>query len=177
MKKKKQLKKTKWWLDPVFRFVLLSGITLLVLLLVTSLRGVESVLIQVTSLILSKILSLLQIPYESRFLDSQFAFQILDGTKLKYMIVPDCTGIYPFSILTSFIIGYPTTWKHKGTGLLFAVLLTGTVNFLRLTLLIQIGRISLSSFHLWHTLIWQSSFLLLIVGFYFGWTAWIAKNQ
>ena len=177
MKKNKQTQKTKWRLDPVFRFILLSGITLLVLLFVTSLSGVESFLIQATSFLLSKILSLLQIPYESRFLGSEFAFQILDGTKLKYIIVPDCTGIYPLSILTSFIVGYPTTWKHQWSGLLFAFLLTGTVNLVRLTVLIQIGRLSLSSFQLWHTLIWQSSFLLLIVGFYFGWTAWIAKKQ
>jgi exosortase/archaeosortase family protein len=61
-------------------------------------------------------------------------------------------------------------------GLLIAFIATGVVNFIRLTLLIMIGRHSLPAFHLWHTLIWQSSFVLLIAGFYFGWTQWINKK-
>lgn len=176
MKKNRRFSQLKWWSHPVFRFIVLSGMTLLALVLITSLSKVESFFIQTTSFILSKILSLLQIPYKPSLLDSQFSFQILDGTKLNFLIVPDCTGIYPLSILISFLVGYPVAWNRKWMGLLIAVIATGVVNFIRLTLLIVIGRHSLPAFHLWHTLIWQSSFVLLIAGFYFGWTQWINKK-
>lgn len=178
MKKNKPRKRIKlnWWSDPIIRFIITAGLVLLLLLLISSLRNVESFLIQFTSFILSKLLDLFHIPYEPSNLGSQFAFQILDGSKLKFVIIPDCTGIYPLAILISFIIGYPSTWTQKFAGMALAILCTALMNFSRLTLLIQIGRESLSSFNIWHTLIWQSSFLLLLVFFYFGWIKWIGKT-
>lgn len=166
----------KWLSDPMIRFIFIASSVCLLLLLITSLRSIETFLIQFTSFIQSKLLTWFQIPFETKNLGSQFIFQLLDGSQLRFVIIPDCTGIYPFVILVSFILGYPSSWKHKWIGILTAASGTALVNFSRLTLLIQIGRVAQNAFPLWHTLIWQSSFFLFLVFFYFGWTKWIART-
>jgi len=167
----------KWLTDPIIRFIIITGGICVLLLLITSLRSVELFLIQLTSAIESQLLTWFHIPFETKNLGSQFIFQLLDGSKLRFVIIPDCTGIYPFIILLSFIIGYPSSWKHKWIGILTAFIGTALVNFTRLTILIQIGRIAQHAFPLWHTIIWQSSFFLFLVFFYFGWTRWIERTN
>lgn len=158
--------------NPFFQYILLSSILLLVLLVYFSQSSVILFFVKWTTIILNYLLNILTIKTR---MNGDF-IMLLDGSQIKFQIAPDCTGIYPFVILTSLMIGFPfVPIIKKILGILLAALYTILFNFLRLILLFVIARHSVKWFEIAHIFIWQVSFVLLIVLFFFWWIQWARK--
>lgn len=160
-----------WYRNPMLHFIFISVFFLLVLMVFVSQTNVSVFFVKNTTIFLNYLLNLLH--FKTRMTGNMIL--LLDGSQIKFQIIPDCTGIYPLIILTSLIAGFPTRIQKKFLGILFATIYTFLFNYLRLILLFVIGRISAKWFEIAHIFIWQVSFVLLIVIFFFWWVQW-AKN-
>jgi exosortase/archaeosortase family protein len=107
---------------------------------------------------------------------SGYQIALLTGSEMKFSIILDCTGVYPFVILTALMIAFPTTAKKRIIGVLGAFLTTFVFNTARLILLIYIGHSSRENFQYAHVFIFQITFILLIVIYYLWWLSWIQKK-
>lgn len=168
---KKPIKKNKIWnpfLNPTFRFIFITISLMLLLLLYVSQASITDFFVNWTSISLHWILQVLHI--KTRLTGN--ILLLLDGSQIKFQIIPDCTVIFPFIILFSMIIGYPSRIQKKLFGILIAFFYTLLFNYIRLVLLFVIGRKSVHWFEVAHIFIWQVSFVLLIVGFFFWWMQW-----
>jgi exosortase/archaeosortase family protein len=174
MKQKPDSKKTNqlsWVMSPMFQFISISVILLTILMVFVSQTSVSVFLEKNTTIFLNYLLNLLH--FKTRLTGNMIL--LLDGSQIKFQIIQDCTGIYPYIILTSLIAAFPARLSKKILGILLAFVYTFLFNYLRLILLFVIGRSSAKWFEIAHIFIWQVSFVLLIVIFFFWWVQW-AKN-
>jgi len=158
-------------LIPTFRFLFVTISVMLILLLYVSQSSVTVFFEQWTSISLQWILNILHI--KTRLTGN--ILLLLDGTQIKFQIVPDCTGIFPLIILISLLVGYPSSFVKKFYGILLAFFYTFLFNYLRLVLLFVIARKSVHWFEIAHIFIWQVSFVFLIVSYFFWWMQWKRK--
>ncbi len=154
---------------PVLRFILLSIAFISLLVFFSSLGFIQDFLIRFTAISLHGMLNALSIPVE---LVEPHVLQLSEGTRLRFSIVPDCTGIYPIAILTGIILAYPARKTKKFLGIVGAVFSSLIVNFLRMISLMAIAVSSFRAFEIAHLLIWQTSFVLLVVGYFLWWIRW-----
>ena len=168
-----QQKQSKSFLkNPYFLFVCISSISMLILLLFVSQMSVSVFFQKWTTILLNTILHLIHI--KTRMSGNMIL--LLDGSQIKFQIIMDCTGIYPFIILASLIAGFPVKITKKLSGFMIALFYTFLFNYLRLVLLFIIGRYSAKWFEIAHIFIWQVSFVIYIVIFFFGWIQWATKK-
>jgi exosortase/archaeosortase family protein len=160
-----------WLTNPFFQFISISSILLVILMLYVSQTSVDNFFVKGTTVLLDNILHFFH--FKTRLTGN--IIMLLDGSQIKFQIIQDCTGIYPFIILTSLIAGFPVRFIKKLVGTFLALVYTFIFNYLRLVLLFVIGRHSAKWFEIAHIFIWQVSFVLLIIIFFFWWVQW-AKN-
>jgi exosortase/archaeosortase family protein len=168
---KKQLPIQKWLSNPFFQFIGISSILLVILMLYVSQAAVDNFFVKGTTVLLDHMLHWFH--FKTR-LTGNFIL-LLDGSQIKLQIIQDCTGVYPFIILTSLMAGFPVHFIKKLVGIGLALVYTFIFNYLRLVLLFAIGRHSEKWFEIAHIFIWQVSFVLLIVIFFFWWVQWAKK--
>ena len=156
-----------------FQFIVISLLAMTLLLVLAFRSDVSIFLTKWTTIILDNMLNWLH--FKTRMTGNQIL--LLDGSQIKFQIIDDCTGIYPFIILTSLMIGFPSALIKKIIGILAAVFFTFLFNYLRLILLFVIGRHSAKWFEIAHLFIWQISFVLFIVFFFVWWVQWVIKVQ
>ncbi|MCK5848943.1 MAG: archaeosortase/exosortase family protein [Caldisericia bacterium] len=113
--------------------------------------------------------------YETMVLGNKIA--LTTGTEMKFTIIPDCTGVYPFIILIGLIGAFPIELSKRLVGVLGAFVTTFSINYIRLILLVAIGHKSREMFQYAHIFIFQISFILLIVIYFLWWVKWIMKNS
>jgi exosortase/archaeosortase family protein len=154
---------------PMLRFILLALIFITLLVMIFSMSFVQDALIYFTTVSLYRMLSIVGISVE---LTLPNLLQLSEGTRLRFSIIPDCTGIYPIAILSGFILAYPSAWAKKWLGILGAILSSFLVNYLRMISLIAIAAHSHSAFEVAHLLIWQTSFVILVLGYFLWWLRW-----
>jgi exosortase/archaeosortase family protein len=163
----------KWLQNPFFIYILITIVCLLLLLVYVSQASVSIFLEKWTTILLNSILNLIHI--KTRMNGNLIL--LLDGSQIKFQIIPDCTGIYPLIILISLMAGFPVKFLKKIIGLGLAIVCTFIFNYVRLVLLFIIGRASAKWFEIAHLIIWQISFVLFIVLFFFGWMQWAKKTN
>ena len=159
--------------NPFFQFVFFSLVLIFSLLIFFSQSTITIFLEKWTTIILNFLLNLLQI--KTRMTGN--LIMLTDGSQIKFQIIPDCTGVYPFIILASLIISFPAIFIKKIWGILFALLYTFLFNYLRLILLFVIARHSAKWFEIAHLIIWQVSFVLLIIIYFFWWIQWAKRIE
>jgi exosortase/archaeosortase family protein len=164
-------KKANWYMNPFLQFTVISCVLLLLGMLFVSQMSVSVFFEKWTTIILNSIMQWFH--FKTR-MTGNFIL-LLDESQIKFQIVQDCTGIYPFIILTSLIVGFPAKLFKKLAGIGLAFLYTFVFNYLRLVLLFAIGRKSVKWFEIAHIFIWQVSFVLLVVIFFFWWVQWAKK--
>jgi exosortase/archaeosortase family protein len=162
-------KQTKTKKSPVLSFILLALLYISVFIFLSSLSFVQTFLTQFTASVLEVILNAINIPVD---LLNTVTLQLATGTRLKFIIIPDCTGIYPIAILAGFILAYPATRSKKMLGIAGALFASFAVNYLRMISIMAIALHSLRAFEIAHLLIWQTSFIILVVGYFFWWMRW-----
>lgn len=169
MKKEKKITTPKSSTFPILWFLLLSIIFISILVIVFSLGFVQDFFIKFTATSLYGIMNLLSIPVN---LVEPHVLQLSEGTRLRFSIVPDCTGVYPIAILSGIILAYPARSGKKILGIIGAVFSSLLVNYIRMITLMAIAVSSFRAFEIAHLLIWQTSFVLLVVGYFLWWIRW-----
>ncbi|MDD4029350.1 MAG: archaeosortase/exosortase family protein [Caldisericia bacterium] len=159
-------------LKPIPKYLLVSFLWILLFVLISLLPWVQELLIVITTKLTNVCLQIIGL--ETTVTGNQIA--LLSGSEMKFSIIPDCTGIYPFLILAALIISYPATGKLRLWGVMGAFATTFLFNYARLTLLIFIGYSSREYFQYAHVFIFQITFILLIVLYFLWWLSWIYKK-
>lgn len=154
------------------KYILWSLLWILVFVFITLLPFVHNPLLAFTTWLTNTLLNLLGL----ETMVSGYRIALLTGSEMKFSIILDCTGIYPFVILTALMISFPTAFKKRVIGVVGALLTTFVFNTARLILLIYIGHSSRENFQYAHVFIFQITFILLIVIYYLWWLSWIQKK-
>lgn len=169
IKTKKQSNKSALKMSPVLGFMLLALLYISLFIFLSSLNFVQSFLTQFTASLLEILLNTLKVPVD---LVNPVTLQLASGTRLKFVIIPDCTGLYPFAILAGFILAFPARKGKKLLGIIGAFLASFSVNYLRMISIMAIAVHSQRAFEIAHLLIWQTSFIVLVLGYFFWWIQW-----
>ena len=156
-------------MSPVLGFMLLALLYISLFIFLSSLNFVQSFLTQFTASLLEILLNTLKVPVD---LVNPVTLQLASGTRLKFVIIPDCTGLYPFAILAGFILAFPARKGKKLLGIIGAFLASFSVNYLRMISIMAIAVHSQRAFEIAHLLIWQTSFIVLVLGYFFWWIQW-----
>ena len=154
------------------KYILWSLLWILVFVFITLLPFVYNPLLAFTTWLTNTLLNL----FGLETMVSGYRIALLSGSEMKFSIILDCTGIYPFVILTALMISFPTSVKKRVIGVVGALLTTFVFNTARLILLIYIGHFSRENFQYAHVFIFQITFILLIVIYYLWWLSWIQKK-
>jgi exosortase/archaeosortase family protein len=168
-KTKKENNKSAFKMSPVLSFILLALLYISLFIFLSSLNFVQSFLTQFTASFLEILLNALKVPVD---LVNPVSLQLAGGTRLKFVIIPDCTGLYPFAILAGFILAFPAKKGKKLLGIIGAFLASFSVNYLRMISIMAIAMHSQRAFEIAHLLIWQTSFIILVLGYFFWWIRW-----
>ena len=155
------------------QFVLWVFFWILLFVFISLIPFVQEAFLQITTSFTNWLLNISG--YETLLQGNKIA--LTTGTEMKFSIVPDCTGIYPFIILFSLILAFPTSVKNKLIGASGAFLTTFSVNYIRLVLLIAIGHANRELFQYAHVFIFQVSFILLIIIYFLWWIKWVLKKS
>lgn len=150
-------------------FILLALLYISLLVFLSSLSFVQTFFTQFTASFLEILLNTVRVPVD---LVNPVTLQLASGTRLKFVIIPDCTGLYPFAILSGFILAFPARKGKKMLGILGAFFASFTVNYLRMISIMAIAVHSQRAFEIAHLLIWQTSFIILVLGYFFWWIRW-----
>jgi len=168
-KSKQKNKLAKKNLSPVLIFILMALFYISLFIFLSSLSFIQNFLTQFTAFTLEIFLQLLRIPVD---LINPVTLQLASGTRLKFVIIPDCTGLYPFAILAGFILAFPAKRGKKMLGILGAFFASFSINYLRMISIMAIAIHSQRAFEIAHLLIWQTSFIILVLGYFFWWIRW-----
>jgi exosortase/archaeosortase family protein len=168
-KTKLKNKKSVLKMSPVLRFMLLALLYISLFIFLSSLSFIQNFLTQFTASFLEILLNALNVPVD---LINPVSLQLAGGTRLKFVIIPDCTGLYPFAILAGFILAFPAKNGKRILGIIGAFLASFAVNYLRMISIMAIAVHSQRAFEIAHLLIWQTSFIILVLGYFFWWIRW-----
>jgi len=94
---------------------------------------------------------------------------MLSTSSYSINIVDGCNGIYATAILTSGIIAYPSSWRHKLVGIALGVAAIFLLNLGRVISLFYLGQSYPDIFNEVHVYVWQP---LIIVWAIFVWDFW-----
>jgi exosortase/archaeosortase family protein len=155
------------------KYILWVFVVILVLIFITLIPSVQNALLSITTNITNFLLETLG--YKTMILGNKIA--LTTGTEMKFSIVPDCTGVYPFIILIGLIGSFPAEISKRIKGIFGAFVTTFSINYFRLVLLIVIGHKSREMFQYAHIFIFQISFILLIIIYFLWWVKWIMKKS
>jgi archaeosortase B (VPXXXP-CTERM-specific) len=157
----------------ILRFSIVALLLIVGLVLFFSINSIENFLINFTARSTSFLLNLFGVRNSLR----GNTILLLYGTKAKFQMIPDCTGIYPFIILVGFILAYSATLKKKLLGIVYAGLLTLIVNYIRLLMLLLVAEKSFKAFQYAHIFIWQTTFIILVIFYFLWWINWSKKEK
>ncbi|MCX8071873.1 MAG: archaeosortase/exosortase family protein [Candidatus Binatia bacterium] len=81
----------------------------------------------------------------------------------------ECTGLFVFVVLFSFILAYPAPWQQKVAGMILGVALLSAVNVARIAMLVRLVEFYPSLFDYFHEYVWQGVFLMLVTLYAMAW--------
>jgi exosortase/archaeosortase family protein len=91
----------------------------------------------------------------------------------SFVIIPECTGIFGYSILAAFVLASPTGWRARILGLAVGAVAVALCNMARLVLLALVRTHAPRFYTVAHDYLWQVLFVLALAGFY-GW--WLSRS-
>ncbi len=86
----------------------------------------------------------------------------------------ECTGLFVFAVLSSFILAYPAAWRQKILGMVVGVVLLSAVNVARIATLVRLMDFYPGLFDYFHEYVWQGVFLMLTTVYAM---AWVERTQ
>ncbi len=92
-------------------------------------------------------------------------------------IAEGCNGIYALSIVIAGVIAFPARWKPKTIGLVLAVAVIMTLNYIRILTLWYFGIYSDFLFKTMHLYVWEFIIIALGAGFWYFWYEKFVKTD
>ncbi|GBD26523.1 hypothetical protein HRbin30_01855 [bacterium HR30] len=93
---------------------------------------------------------------------------ILTG-EARLQVNHECTGVFVFVVLLSFMLAYPAPWGRKILGMLAGVVLLSAVNIARIATLVRLVDFYPGLFEYFHEYVWQGLFLMLTTLYAMAW--------
>jgi len=152
----------------ITKFIVISSLIIVILALLYSINPIENFFIKFTSISTNFLLNIFGL--HTKLSNNVISF--LGGIKSSFRIISDCTNIYPFIILTGFIIAYPESIKKKLLGIIIAFLLSLLINYIRLISVLAIAQRSITAFQYAHIYIWQTTFVAFVLFYFLWWIKW-----
>lgn len=97
----------------------------------------------------------------------------LPGTRLE--INHECTGIFVFFVLASFIAAYPARLSAKAIGLIVGIVGLSLINVIRIATLVRLAEFYPGAFAYFHEYVWQGAFLMLVTLYSMSWVEWTRR--
>ncbi len=106
--------------------------------------------------------------------------QIVDGNYISVQgmslnINHECTGIFVFFVLISFIVAYPARWGMRLAGIAVGIVALTLVNILRIATLVRLVEYYPSMFVYFHEYVWQGIFLMMVTLYSITWVEWARR--
>jgi archaeosortase B (VPXXXP-CTERM-specific) len=92
---------------------------------------------------------------------------LLGGFSLR--IVEECTAVFASLIYISCVLAYPASLKSKLMGIGFGIPVIQVINLARLVVLSLTGLYYPEAFEFVHTYVWQSIFIIFVIGVWLFW--------
>jgi exosortase/archaeosortase family protein len=93
-----------------------------------------------------------------------------------YRVYWRCTGLLPALFLSGLILASPGGLREKWIGVATGTTLVLVVNQVRLVHLFHIGVRHPSSFHVFHSVVWEAATVGVVLGAWAGWLRWSARR-
>jgi exosortase/archaeosortase family protein len=87
----------------------------------------------------------------------------------------ECTGVFVFFVLISFIGAYPARLQAKVAGIVVGVTLLCLVNVVRIATLVRVVEFYPGLFVYFHEYVWQGAFLMLVTLYALTWVEWARR--
>lgn len=81
----------------------------------------------------------------------------------------ECTGLFVFVVLLSFMVAYPASWRQKIAGMIIGVAVLSAVNVARIATLVRLVEFYPNLFDYFHEYVWQGLFLMLTTLYAMAW--------
>jgi exosortase/archaeosortase family protein len=85
----------------------------------------------------------------------------------------ECTGVFVFFVLVSFITAYPARIHAKAIGIVVGIMGLTLVNLIRIVTLVRVVEFYPALFPYFHEYIWQGAFLMLVTVYSMSWVEWV----
>jgi exosortase/archaeosortase family protein len=92
---------------------------------------------------------------------------------LSLNINHECTGVFVFFVLTSFIAAYPAPISAKAVGIAVGIIALTLVNVIRIVTLVRVVEFYPGLFPYFHEYVWQGAFLMLVAVYAISWVEWV----
>ncbi len=153
---------------PVFRFVALFLVSMLLFWLATASSWVRATLfpayLELNAQFSGAILRIFEqnIIVSGQSLSGRYALTIQRG----------CDAIEPSVLFLSGVLAFPATFRSKLPGILFGTLCLMLLNIVRIVSLYYIGVYYPGAFEFMHVQVWQAVFIFIAIFFWILWAAW-----
>jgi len=98
----------------------------------------------------------------------QYGNVIVTGSA-SLLVNHECTGLFVFAVLVSFIVAYPAPWWHKLAGMAVGLTALTAVNIARIATLVRLVELYPGLFDYFHEYVWQGVFLMLTTLYAMTW--------
>ena len=92
---------------------------------------------------------------------------------LSMNINHECTGVFVFFVLASFIAAYPARMSAKAIGIVIGIMGLTLVNVIRIVTLVRVVEFYPGLFAYFHEYVWQGAFLMLVTVYAMSWVEWV----
>lgn len=161
--------------DPTWRFLILfalylAAVGLLLPMATKTFPGVTRFMVKATAAIEYGLLAL--------FTDqASLKDTVVQLGPFGVRIIDECTGLFEMAIYAACVLAFPTSWRKKGTGLLFGIPAIYAFNVLRILCLLVVGRYAHSSFDFFHLYFWQGTLILMITSVWMLWIYLVVRDE
>jgi exosortase/archaeosortase family protein len=100
---------------------------------------------------------------------------IISVNTLSLDINHECTGVFVFFVLISFIAAYPARLHAKLFGIVVGITLLSLINMIRIATLVRIMEFYPNLFEYFHEYVWQGAFLMLVTLYALAWVEWVRR--
>ena len=100
-----------------------------------------------------------------------------EAVTYRFEIIYECTGVYAWIVYSAAVLAFPTAVKNRFLGFALGIPALYIVNLFRFICLGIIGAFWPSAFEFAHAYLWQVIIIGFVILMFWGYLAWIVKNN
>ena len=141
----------------------------------TTPMGQERVVLPFTEFVAEMAVGIVQHWDESATASGKIIADTVSGFAIS--IEPGCNGIEPIIILTSAIVAFHASWRHKAIGIAIGISMIYAINLVRIVSLFYLGQWNESVFEWMHLYVWQALIMLDALISFLIWMRWVRIRE